>query len=341
MESWPERIESEDELEELLSRPSPELVQDFAALEGDVMVLGASGKIGPSLARMALRATQQSGPPRRIYAVARSPMPELGAAGAHTLACDLLDLEAVRRLPRVPNVIYMAGRKFGSSGSEWLTWAANVLAPHHVAATFDDARLLVFSTGCVYALAHISTGGSTENDPPDPVGEYAMSCLGRERVFDYYSAERGARVLHIRLNYAVELRYGVLADVATRVWRGQPVDVTTGYANVIWQGDVCDQVLRAWPLVASPSRALNITGPETISIRWLAQRFGELMGKPALIQGQENGLGYLSNAAQAARLFGYPRVPLGTAIAWVADWVQCGKPTLNKPTHFEAQDGRY
>ena len=200
MESWPERIVSEDELEELLSRPSPELVRGLAALEGDLMVLGAGGKIGPSLVRMALRATQQAGCQRRIYAVARSPMPALAAAGAHTLACDLLDLESVRRLPRVPNVIYMAGRKFGSSGSEWLTWAANVLAPHHVASTFSDARLLVFSTGCVYPLAQVGTGGSTESDPPDPVGEYAMSCLGRERVFDYYSAERGTRVLHIRLN---------------------------------------------------------------------------------------------------------------------------------------------
>jgi nucleoside-diphosphate-sugar epimerase len=341
MERWSEHIANLDELEELLSRPSAELVRAMGALEGDLIVLGASGKIGPTLVRRALRAVQQAGVSKRIYAVARSPMPELAAAGAHTLACDLLDLAAVQSLPRVANVIYMAGRKFGSSGGEWLTWAANVLAPHNVARTFTEAQILVFSTGCVYPLVNVTAGGSTERDAPGPVGEYAMSCLGRERVFDYFSTEQGARVLHIRLNYAVELRYGVLVDVASRVWLGQPVDVTTGYANVIWQGDVCDQVLRAFSLASSPSRALNLTGPETISIRWLAQQFGELLRKPALIQGQENGLGYLSNAALAASLLGYPQVPLGVMMRWVADWIQHGGQTPARPTHFEVQDGQY
>ena len=235
----------------------------------------------------------------------------------------------------------MAGRKFGSSGSEHLTWAVNVLVPYHVARAFKASRIAVFSTGCVYPLVQASTGGSTEADPPDPVGEYAMSCLGRERVFDYFAQAQGARVVHLRLNYAAEPRYGVLHDIAGRVWRGEPVDVTTGYANVIWQGDVCRYALQSLAMAAGPAAILNVTGPETFAVREVAARFGALMGRAVRFSGVENGRGYLSNAARCFARFGPPAVTLDQLIEWTANWVKSGGASLGKPTHFETQDGRY
>jgi len=235
----------------------------------------------------------------------------------------------------------MAGRKFGSSGTEWVTWAVNVMIPHNVADVFTKSKISVFSTGCVYPVVDVYTGGSTEADVPNPVGEYAMSCLGRERMFDYYAAERGEKVVQIRLNYALELRYGVLVDIATKVLTGEPVDVTTGFMNGIWQGDCCDQVLRSFDCAASPASILNVTGPEILSVRWIAKRFGELLGKEAKITGTENGKGYINNAAKANSIFGNPSVPIGKIIEWIADWVQKGGQTSGKPTHFETQDGKY
>jgi nucleoside-diphosphate-sugar epimerase len=235
----------------------------------------------------------------------------------------------------------MVGRKFGSSGAESMTWAVNVMAAHNVAQCFTRSRITAFSTSCVYPVIDVKTGGATEDTPPDPVGEYAMSCLGRERMFDYFADNKGARVVHARLSYAVEMRYGVLRDVADRVWKGEPVDVTTGFANVIWQGDACSHILRSLELASSPAKILNVTGPETFSIRDVARRFGRLMGKTPVISGEENGLGYLSNACLANRLFGNPTVPLGAVIEWVAHWVKRGGESLGKPTHFEAQDGKY
>jgi nucleoside-diphosphate-sugar epimerase len=215
------------------------------------------------------------------------------------------------------------------------------MVPHNVARVFTGSRIAAFSTGCVYPVAHVFSGGSTEEDAPNPVGEYAMSCLGRERMFDYFSAEQGERVVHIRLNYAVDLRYGVLYDIASKVWAGEPVDVTTGFANVIWQGDACDQVLRSFALAASPAAILNLSGPETFSIRRVAERFGKLMKRDVQISGEENGRGYLNNSAKAAGLFGYPSVPLDRLVQWTAHWVMSGGKNLGKPTHFETQDGKY
>lgn len=340
MHSLPERITSTEQLEELLSRPSEALIAMMRELPGDILCLGASGKIGPSLARMACRAVQEAGVNKRVIAVARRSLPQLQALGIETFPCDLLDLEAVKALPQVENVLYLVGRKFGSSGNEPLTWMTNVILPYHVASVYRAARLVAFSTGCVYPLVDVRSGGSVEEDPPEPVGEYAMSCLGRERVFEYFSRQ-GMRVALIRLNYAVELRYGVLYDIARRVYHGEPLDVTTGYVNVMWQGDVCDQALRSLPLASSPATVLNVTGPETLSVRWLARRFGELLGVEPILVGQENGRGYLSNAARANALLGNPRVPVGRVIAWVAEWVRRGGESLDKPTHFEVQDGRY
>ncbi len=304
------------------------------------MILGAGGKIGPSMVHMARRALDQAHAKRKVFAVDLT-APENPVDGVEYLACDLLDIEALKQLPRVDNLIFMAGRKFGSTGSEHLTWASNTIVPYHVASTFTDSRVVVFSTGCVYPVMDVATGGATESTPLDPIGEYSMSCLGRERMFDYCSITTGLKVLQFRLNYAVELRYGVLVDVATKVHRGEPVDVTTGYANVLWQGDVCDQSIRSLALAESPPRALNVTGPETVSIRWLAEEFGRRMGKTPTITGQENSLGYLSNATQASAIFGNPSVPLGTVIDWTAAWVSSDGESLGKPTHFETQDGKY
>ncbi len=341
MNNLPSRIESVEELENFLSTPSKALIEYFSHLEGDVMILGAGGKVGPTMAMMAHRASEESGKKQKVFAVDVAPLEKLAHAGIETIQCDLLDLEDVKKLPKCRNIVYMVGRKFGSTGSEWLTWAINVMVPHNVAQTFTDSRIAVFSTGCVYPVVHVFTGGSVETDPPDPIGEYAMSSLGRERAFDYYSAEKGEKVVQIRLNYALELRYGVLVDVATKVYNGEPVDVTTGFMNGIWQGDCCNQVLRSFDQATSPSSALNITGPEILSIRWIANRFGELFNKKAIISGEENGKGYISNAAKANALFGNPSVPIGKIIEWVADWIQRGGEISGKPTHFETQDGKY
>lgn len=341
MASLPDVVNTVAELDELLSRPSEGLVRFMKTLDGDLMILGAGGKIGPTMARMAKRAVDAAGVRKTIYAVDVTDLAALAAEGIKTQKCDMLDLAAVEKLPKVKNIIFMVGRKFGSTGNEWLTWAINVVVPYHVARSFPEARLAVFSTGCVYPVTHVVTGGSTEDVPADPVGEYAMSCLGRERMFDYLSNTQGEKVVQIRLNYAVELRYGVVYDVGSKVWSGEPVDVTTGFANVIWQGDACNQIIQALGLASSPPAILNVTGPETFSIRQVAKTFGRLMGKEPRFTGEENGRGYLSNAGLALRHFGYPSVPLGKIVEWTARWIMKGGEALGKPTHFETQDGKY
>lgn len=341
MNMLPDKINSENELEEILSRPSDPLVEFMRTLDGDLMILGAGGKIGPTMCRLAKRAVEAAGVVKEILAVDVVPLPALEEIGIHTLTCDLLDLKSVEGLPRVENIIFMAGRKFGSTGNQPLTWAINVIVPYHVAHTFTDSRIASFSTGCVYPVMHVFGGGPTEETPPDPIGEYSMSCLGRERMFDHESTANGLKVVHIRLNYAVELRYGVIFDVASKVWNGEAVDVTTGFANVIWQGDACSQVLRSLDLADSPPAILNVTGPETFSVRQVALQFGKLLEKEVEFAGKENGMAYLNNASYAAELFGYPSVPLAKVIEWTADWIKTGGASLGKPTHFETQDGKY
>jgi nucleoside-diphosphate-sugar epimerase len=341
MGKLPETVSTVQQLDELLSRPREELVDLVARLDGDILIIGAGGKIGPSLARMAARAVRSAGSKAKVIAVDAGRLDSLQADGIETHQLDLLDPAALRKLPKAPNVIYLAGRKFGSTGDEPTTWAVNTLLAGDVARALGPVRVVAFSTGCVYPIQHVDTGGATEQTPPAPVGEYAMSCLGRERAFDYASAKCGLKVLHFRLNYAVELRYGVLMDVAQRVWTGQAVDLTTGFANVIWQGDACNIALLSLTLAQSPPAALNVTGPETISIRRIAQQFGELLGRRPIFSGEENGMGYLSNASRATELFGRPRVDVDRVIRWTADWLRHGGATLGKPTHFETQDGRF
>ncbi len=338
----PDRIEDVEQLDELLTRPTQALVDDLAALEGDLLVLGVGGKMGPTLARLAKRAA----PAKRVVGVARFSEPglkvRLERAGIETIAADLLDRAAVEALPRLANVVFMAGRKFGTAGQAELTWAINVLAPALVAETFRHSRIVAFSTGCVYPYVAIGSGGALEATPPlAPSGEYANSCVGRERIFEYFSNRHGTPGRLIRLNYAIDLRYGVLLDVATRVFAGQPIDLAMGHVNVIWQGDANTLALRALGDCTSPTSALNLSGPETVSIRWLAGAFGQRFGRAPVLAGSESGAAWLTNPAQALARFGYPMVPLGRMVDWVAHWVAAGGPDLGKPTHYDARDGSY
>lgn len=340
-----ETIASVEELEDRLSEPSPELEAFFRVLEGDLAILGVGGKMGPTLARMAARAVEASGKPRRLIAVSSFSQPglreRLEALDIETIAADLLEPGVVDRLPDAPNVIYMVGRKFGSTGAEWDTWATNVTVAGRVAERYAGARIVAFSSGNVYPFVPVDSGGATEQTPPGPVGEYAMSCLGRERMFDYVSHHAGTKVLHLRLNYAVELRYGVIVDVARKVLAGEPIDLSMGHFNAVWQGYANEVALRALALADSPPAILNVTGLETVSVRRLAARLGELLGRGPVLVGEEAPQALLSNASRCHRHFRSPRYDLDTVAAWTARWISSGGPLLDKPTHFETRDGRF
>ena len=340
--------QTEAELDDLLSTPTPALIDDLAALRGDIVILGVGGKMGPTLARQARRAADAADSGRggrRIIGVSRFSTPGLPAQlhdwGVETASADLLDPQQVASLPDAPNVVFMAGRKFGSTGGEALTWAMNAYVPALVAERYRDARIAVFSSGNVYPLMPLASGGATEATEPAPVGEYAQSVLGRERVFEHFARQHGTRVSILRLNYAIDLRYGVLLDVADHVWRGEPVDVTMGHANVIWQGDANAVALRSLTAAASPPEVLNLTGPETVSVRWLAQRFGDLLDRQPQVIGQEAPTALLNNAARCYSRFGYPTVPLDQMVQWIADWVRREGATLGKPTHFQEREGKF
>lgn len=338
-------LRTEAELEERLSRPSAADVAFFRELEGDLLILGVAGKMGPSLARRARRAAEQAGVRKRIVGVARFSNPavreELEADGIETIAADLLDEEQLRGLPDMPNVIYMAARKFGTTGNEYLTWALNTYLPGRVAERFRHSRIVAFSSGNVYPLVPVTHGGPTETTPPDPVGEYAQSVLGRERMFEYFSVRYGTPVVLLRLNYAIDLRYGVLLDIGLKVYQRRPVNLAMGMVNVIWQGDANSVALRAFRLCQSPPAVLNVTGPETLSVRSLARKFGERFQVEPIFEGAEAPTALLSDASRCHRLFGYPEVSLEQMIDWVADWIRSGGVMWNKPTHFEVRDGKF
>jgi nucleoside-diphosphate-sugar epimerase len=337
----PRRFASVDELEDFLARPSPALIEEMKAIEGDLVILGVAGKMGPTLARLAKNAT----PSRRVIGVARFSEPEVKARieswGVETIACDLLDRDAIAALPDAPNLVFAAGHKFGASGNTPLTWAMNTWVPSVVAERYRSSRIVAFSTGNVYPLTRVGAPAPTETSPTGPVGDYAQSCLGRERMFEYFSARYRTPGRIFRLNYAIDMRYGVLFDIASKVKRGEPVDVTMGHVNLIWQGDANEQVLRCLARCTTPTTPLNSTGLEALSVRELATGLGERMGVPAKIVGREAETALLSDASEATRLFGPPSVPIATMLDWVADWVAHDGASLGKPTKFEVRDGRF
>lgn len=338
-------IKNLTELEDRLSEPPESLVQTLARIPGDIIVLGVAGKMGPSLARMTRRASELAGTSRRVIGVARfsdlKQEAELQKVGIDTIRCDLLDESGLAKLPDAPNVVFMAGMKFGSSGRESLTWAMNTYLPALICKRFAGSRIVAFSTGNVYGLAPLSSGGSVETDSLHPVGEYAMSCVGRERMFEHFSIVNKTPIALIRLNYATDLRYGVLVDLATKVWRGEVIDLAMGYFNMIWQGDANAMALQAFAQVASPPWVLNLSGPETLRVRDVCERLGALMDKAPKFVGKESDTALLSNASKAHKLFGEPRVSADQLIEWAAHWVTSGQPLLNKPTHFESRDGKF
>ena len=333
------------DLENRLSDPSPGAVEALCRVNGDLLLLGAGGKMGPTLAHMARLASDLAGVRRRVIAVSRFGeqrlVDALNARGVETIRCDLLDEEQFAQLPDAPNVVFMTGMKFGSTGQPWLTWAMNVFLPGMVCRKYRRSRIVAFSTGNVYPLTPVALGGSTEDDALGPVGEYAQTALGRERIFTHFSRSLDIPIVLLRLNYAAELRYGVIADVARKVWDGEPVDVSMGCFNAIWQGDANAMSLHALDHCASPPTVINLAGPEVLSVRRLAEEFGRRFSKPVTIRGNEAPDALLSNGQRGHQLFGYPRVPARQLIDWIADWVRRGGASLNKPTHFETRDGAY
>lgn len=338
----PQTFTDVEDLETFLAQPTPALTADLAAVDGDILILGVGGKMGPTLARLARNAA----PDKRVIGAARFSDPKLQnvleSLDVETIKVDLLDAEQVKSLPLISNVIFMAGMKFGAASNQPQTWAMNVFCPSLVAQTFRDSRIITFSTGNVYPLVDVLHQGALESTQPGPRGEYAQSCLGRERMFEYFSGVHNTPGRLFRLNYAIDLRYGVLHDLATRVKNRTAIDLSLmGHVNVIWQGDANAQALRALRYCTSPTTPLNISGPETLSVRWLATELGERLGVAPCLIGVEADSAWLTNSAEANHLFGYPGVPLKTMLDWIADWVSRDMPSLNKPTKFEARDGKF
>lgn len=333
------------ELEAKLAEPSEALVQDLSKIEGDIILLGVGGKMGPSLARLAMNAIREGGLNKRVIGVSRfsnqEARRELEDFGVQTISCELLDHDSLFALPDAANVIYMAGNKFGTTGNEHFTWAMNTYLPGRVAEKFKDSRIVVFSSGNIYPFKPVSSGGASEDVAPEPIGEYAQSTLGRERIFEYHSHKNGTLMAMYRLNYAIDLRYGVLLELAKAIQENRAIDLTMGFANVIWQGDANSMALRCLNHCSSPPTVINITGPETLSIRWAANELAKRLGKEAIFEGVESDTALLNNASKSHKLFGYPRVSLLQLIDWTAEWVLQGGATWNKPTHFQERKGKF
>lgn len=334
-----------EEVYNRLLQPSDDLVADIARLDGDIIILGVGGKMGPALAKMARQAVDKAGIKKRIIGVARFSenglQQQLNEAGIETIKADLLNEDAFQQLPEVENVLYLAGVKFGTTGNESLTWAMNSYLPGRVAEKYKHARIVAFSTGNVYPLTNASGPGATEDLSPEPIGEYAQSCLGRERIFQYFSSKNNTPVLIYRLNYANDVTYGVLLEVAKAVKEKRPIDLAMGTVNVIWQGDANEIALRCLHHCTVPAKILNVTGPEAVSIRWLAEQFGVLFGESPVFFNEEQPTSLLSDAAECFRLFGYPKVSLDQMIELIPQWIEQGGKTINKPTHYAERKGKY
>jgi nucleoside-diphosphate-sugar epimerase len=337
----PETIADIAGLDELLCRPSQALIDDLAKVDGDIMILGVAGKMGPTLAGLAKTAQ----PDRRVIGVARFSDPGartwLEARGIETVSCDLLDEAAIKALPKVRNIVFMAGRKFGAEGDLSLTWAMNTHVPALVAQAFRDSRIVAFSTGCVYPFVDVDGNGADEALAPNPPGEYAQSCVGRERMFEYFSRVHATPGRLFRLNYAIDMRYGVLHDIATKILQSKPIDVSLGHVNFIWQGDASAQALRCLAHCDTPTSPINVSGHEILAVRDLAARLGARLGRQPIITGTEEPTAWLTDTSQATKLFGLPIVDTEQLIAWTADWVSRSMPSLGKPTKYEVRDGRY
>jgi nucleoside-diphosphate-sugar epimerase len=340
-DTLPEAIPDIAALDDLLCRPSQALIDDLAKVDGDIMVLGVAGKMGPTLAGLAKAAS----PSRRVIGVARfsdaGAKAWLEARGIETISCDLLDEVAVKALPKAQNIVFMAGRKFGAEGDLSLTWAMNAHVPALVAQAFPNSRIVAFSTGCVYPFVAVNGKGADETVAPDPPGEYAQSCVGRERMFEYFSRQFATPGRLFRLNYAIDMRYGVLHDIATKILQGRPIDVSLGHVNFIWQGDAAAQALRCLAHCDTPTSPINVSGHEILAVRDLAARLGARLGRDPIIVGKEEPTAWLTDTSQAVKLFGLPVVDTAQLIAWTADWVARSMPSLGKPTKYEVRDGRY
>lgn len=336
---------NEMQLDEALSTPSEALVRDMARLDGDLMILGAGGKVGPTLAVMAGRAVALSGKPRRVIAVSRFTDPNavrlLKRNNIETLSADLTDADQIAKLPKAANIVFMAGRKFGTAQSACETWEMNVAVPALVTRHFEGARYVVFSTSNVYPFSRPESGGCDESVPPSPIGEYAVSCLGRERIFEYAARHYGAKVLNFRLSYAIDLRYGILFDLCQWILRGERVPLGVPAFNCVWQRYANEAALRALHLADESAPSLNVTGPETVSVRYAATRLANLLGKEAVFTGSEGERGLLCNAQRCVELFGYPDMGVAEMMQRQAEWILRGGRQLGKPTHFEEQRGDF
>ena len=338
-------IRNETELEDRLSEPTPQVIETLAKLPGDILFLGAAGKMGPTLARMAKRASDAAGVKRRVIGVSRFSSGDDAALREHgieTIRCDLLNEAGVNALPNVANIVYMPGRKFGTtSGDASATWAINCFLPAVVCRRYSSSRIVACSTGNIYPFTPVTGRGPSEAVPPNPVGEYGMSALGRERMFEYFSRSMGIPIAILRLNYAVDLRYGVVVDLAKKIVAGEPIDLAMGHFNVIWQGDANAMTLRAFDHVSTPPRVLNMTGPDVLRVRDVCQQLGKALGQEPKFTGTEAENALLSDATEGIRVLGPLRVTSDELVAWVANWIKSGGRLLNKPTHFEARDGKF
>lgn len=338
-------MKTTQDLETKLAQPSSALINDIAALDGDILLLGIGGKMGPSLARLAMNAIKEAGVNKKVIGASRFSSEglkqELESDGVETISVDLLNDQQLQQLPDVKNVIYMAGNKFGTMGNEHFTWAMNAYLPGRVAEKYKNSRIVAFSTGNVYPFTPVAHGGATEDTATGPIGEYGQSCLGRERIFEHFSRKYNTPLTIFRLNYAVDLRYGVLLEIAKSVKAGKPINITMGNVNCIWQGDANEMAIRSLNIASSPPTFLNVSGPETLSMRWAAAMFGQRFGVEPIFVGEESPTALLSNSAKAHQLFGYPQVSLQQMIEWTAEWCLADGQTWNKPTHFQEREGKY